>query len=117
MPSTSPAGSASLCATYDLPSPASVRWADNQLSRWGSCTPSDGTIRVSSRLAAFPRWVLDYVLVHELAHLVIFGHGPEFTAIVDRYPLADARASSWHRPHHRSPAPLDLTTDGDASIF
>jgi predicted metal-dependent hydrolase len=78
-----------LCGAYDLPRPTSVRWVDNQLARWGSCTPSDGTIRVSSRLAAFPRWVLDYVLVHELAHLSIFGHGPAFTAIVDRYPLAE----------------------------
>ena len=93
-----------LCAAYDLPSPTSVRWADNQLSRWGSCTPSDGTIRVSSRLAAFPRWVLDYVLVHELAHLVVFGHGPDFTAIVDRYPLAE-RARGFLMA-------IDLTTDG-----
>lgn len=95
-----------LCAAHDLPRPTSVRWADNQLSRWGSCTPSDGTIRVSSRLAAFPRWVLDYVLVHELAHLVIFGHGPEFNAIVDRYPMAE-RARGFLMA-------IDLTT-GDGS--
>jgi predicted metal-dependent hydrolase len=78
-----------LCAAHDLPRPTSVRWVDNQLARWGSCTPADGTIRLSSRLAAFPRWVLDYVLVHELAHLAVFGHSPEFNAIVDRYPLAE----------------------------
>lgn len=93
-----------LCASYDLPRPVSVRWADNQLARWGSCTPSDGTIRVSSRLAAFPRWVLDYVLVHELAHLSIYGHGSEFDAIVNRYPLAE-RARGFLMA-------IDLTTDG-----
>jgi predicted metal-dependent hydrolase len=78
-----------LSAAHDLPGATSVRWVDNQQARWGSCTPSEGAIRVSSRLAAFPRWVLDYVLVHELAHLAVFGHTPEFHALVDRYPLAE----------------------------
>ncbi|HZQ87812.1 MAG TPA: M48 family metallopeptidase [Acidimicrobiales bacterium] len=96
-----------LCAAYDLRRPTSVRWADNQQSRWGSCTPSDGAIRVSSRLAAFPRWVLDYVLVHELAHLSVFGHGPEFDEIVNRYPLAE-RARGFLMA-------IDLTTDGGAT--
>lgn len=96
-----------LCAAHDLRRPTSVRWADNQQSRWGSCTPSDGAIRVSSRLAAFPRWVLDYVLVHELAHLSVFGHGPEFDEIVNRYPLAE-RARGFLMA-------IDLTTDGEAT--
>ena len=95
-----------LCAAYDLPRPVSVRWVDNQQARWGSCTPSDGAIRLSSRLAAFPRWVLDYVLVHELAHLAVFGHGPEFHALVDRYPLAE-RARGFLMA-------IDITTDGQA---
>src|SRR3954467_8727197 len=47
---------------YAFPVPVSVRWVDNQLRRWGSCTPDDGSIRISSRLAAWPRWVLDFVL-------------------------------------------------------
>jgi predicted metal-dependent hydrolase len=78
-----------LARRYDLPQPTEVRWVDNQLSRWGSCTPADGTIRVSSRLAAWPRWVLEYVLVHELAHLVEVSHGPAFHALVARYPKAE----------------------------
>jgi predicted metal-dependent hydrolase len=57
--------------------------------RWGSCTPEDGTIRVSSRLAAYPSWVLDYVLVHELAHLVVANHGPAHDALVDRFRYAE----------------------------
>jgi predicted metal-dependent hydrolase len=74
---------------YDLPRPASVRWATNQKSLWGSCTPRAGTIRISARLAGYPRWVLDYVIVHELAHLRYHGHGPRFRGLVDRYPLAE----------------------------
>jgi hypothetical protein len=78
-----------LAREYGLPRPASVRWVDNMRQRWGSCTPDDGTIRVSSRLAAFPSWVLDYVLVHEVAHLVEANHGPRHDALVDRFPHAE----------------------------
>jgi len=78
-----------LARRHDLPQPTAVRWVDNQTSRWGSCTPADGTIRVSSRLAMWPRWVLEYVLVHELAHLVEPSHGPAFHALVARYPRAE----------------------------
>ncbi len=69
--------------------PASVRWTDRQNSRWGSCTPSDRTIRVSSRLRGVPTWVLDYVLVHELAHLLEASHDARFWALVDRCPRAE----------------------------
>jgi predicted metal-dependent hydrolase len=78
-----------LARRYDLPQPASVRWVDNQTSRWGSCTPVDGTIRVSSQLAAWPGWVLDYVLVHELAHLAEPGHTAAFHDLEARYPKAE----------------------------
>ena len=69
--------------------PASVRWVTNQGSRWGSCTPADRTIRLSTRLQGMPSWVVDYVLVHELAHLIEAGHGPAFWALVDRYPRTE----------------------------
>lgn len=69
--------------------PASVTWSGRMRRRWGSCTPVDGTIRISRAVAAFPGWVLDYVLVHELAHLQAPGHGAEFHALLDRYPQAD----------------------------
>ena len=69
--------------------PAGVRWVDNQRGRWGSCTPADRTIRLSRRLSGMPRWVVDYVLVHELAHLLVAGHGPQFWAWVDRYPRTE----------------------------
>ena len=69
--------------------PVSVRWVGNQRTRWGSCTPDDGTIRLSTRLRGMPAWVVDYVLVHELAHLIVPGHGPRFWALVANYPKAE----------------------------
>jgi predicted metal-dependent hydrolase len=78
-----------LAARFGLPRPASVRWVDNQDRRWGSCTIADRTIRLSSRLARYPLWVVDYVLVHELAHLAESGHTRRFWALVDRYPKAE----------------------------
>lgn len=67
---------------------ASVAYAPQQ-RRWGSCTTTAGVIRISSRSAALPRWVRDYILVHELAHLEVPGHGARFWALVDRYPLTE----------------------------
>lgn len=78
-----------LAVRYGLPTPVSIRWVTNQEWRWGSCTPSDRTIRISTRLAAFPQWVVDYVVVHELAHLVEPSHGSAFWALVNRYPKAE----------------------------
>jgi len=71
------------------PVPASVRWVGNQGSRWGSCTPVDRTIRLSDRLQGMPGWVLDYVIVHELVHLRVPGHGADFWAEVDCYPRTE----------------------------
>ena len=80
------ANSTELARRYRLPIPSSIRFVANQRSRWGSCTPSTGEIRVSDRIARFPGWVLDAVIVHELAHLVEAHHGPAFHALADRYP-------------------------------
>jgi predicted metal-dependent hydrolase len=74
--------------------PASVRWAANQTTRWGSTTPADGSVRVSTRLRGVPGWVLDYVLLHELAHLLEPGHGPQFWALLEAYPRTE-RARGW----------------------
>lgn len=68
--------------------PTSVRWSSRMGQRHGSCTPSTGEIRVSTELARHPRYVLDYVLVHELAHLIESRHNAAFHAIVDRFPDA-----------------------------
>ena len=72
-----------------LAPPSSVRWVENQQQRWGSCTPGDRTIRLSVRLQGMPGWVIDYVIVHELAHLIEPGHDAAFWGWVDRYPQAE----------------------------
>ncbi len=72
-----------------LAQPDSVRWVSNQTSRWGSCTPGDRAIRLSERLQGMPPWVVDYVLVHELAHLIEHGHNKAFWGWVDRFPQAE----------------------------
>lgn len=69
--------------------PASISWVTNQQSRWGSCCPEDRTIRISLALADYPAWVRDYVIVHELAHLVVPDHSPAFWDLVNRYPLTE----------------------------
>jgi predicted metal-dependent hydrolase len=69
--------------------PSSVRWVPAMRSRWASCTPSDASIRLSQRLIEMPSWVQDYVLVHELAHLIESGHGPRFWQLVERYPRTE----------------------------
>jgi predicted metal-dependent hydrolase len=66
--------------------PVSIRWVDNQQGRWGSCTPLDGTIRISSRLRGMPGWVVDYVLLHELAHLLEPSHSPRFWGLLEPFP-------------------------------
>lgn len=78
-----------LAGRLDLPLPASIRWVDNQEQRWASCSPGDGTIRVSARLSGYPPWVIDYVIVHELAHLAEPGHTRAFWALVNRYDKAE----------------------------
>jgi predicted metal-dependent hydrolase len=71
------------------PEPGEVRWVTNQQHRWGSCTPGTRVIRLSHRLQPMPSWVVDYVLLHELAHLVEPTHSARFWALVDRYPHAE----------------------------
>lgn len=83
------ARAAELAAQLDLPLPTSIAWVSNQRDRWGSCTPAHGTIRISDRLAGFPSWVIDYVVVHELAHLLEPNHSDRFWAIVNRYPRSE----------------------------
>ena len=66
----------------------SVGFADME-RQWGSCTFTDGTIRIARRAASLPDWVLDHLLVHELAHLVHSDHSPAFHELESRYPLTE----------------------------
>jgi len=91
--------------------PTSVRWVGSMRTRWASCTPADGTIRVSTRLRDVPGWVLDYVLVHELAHLRVPGHGPDFWRLVARYPRAERARGYLDGVSAAAQLPIDLTDD------
>ena len=66
--------------------PSSVRWVNNMSARWASCSPASRDIRVSSKLSNCPDWVIDAVLVHELAHLHEADHSKAFYAIANRHP-------------------------------
>jgi len=83
-----------------------LRWSSiayaEQRRRWGSCSPAARLIRISSRAATLPGWVLDYLLVHELAHLEVAGHGPRFWQLVSRYPLAERARGYLMALDHRS---------------
>jgi predicted metal-dependent hydrolase len=67
----------------------SIRWVTNQDHRWGSCTPATGVIRISHRLSTLPDWVLDAVIVHELAHLKAPAHDARFWELANRYPRTE----------------------------
>jgi len=69
--------------------PTSIRWVGNQQRRWGSCTSRTGEIRISERLRFVPGWVLDAVLVHELAHLIEPTHSARFRRLAARYPRTE----------------------------
>ena len=69
--------------------PTSVRWVTNQNTRWGSCTSVDGSIRLSHRLQGMPADVIDYVLLHELAHLIEPNHSKRFWALLSDFPPAE----------------------------
>jgi predicted metal-dependent hydrolase len=111
---------AELSATYldGRAKPASIRWVPTMRTRWASCTPSEGTIRISEALRPMPSWVQDYVIVHELAHLIVPGHDDRFWALVGRYPRTerargylDGVAAAAHLPID-SDADTDLHDDG-----
>ena len=110
-----------LAKRFRLPLPESIEWAENQRRRWGSCQPSSGRIRISAQLAECPPWVLDYVIVHELTHLVHADHSPAFTALVDRYPRAE-RARGYllakgERMASPDSPPIDVDLDVEVDLY
>lgn len=89
-----------------------IEWVTNQKHRWGSCTPGSGSIRLSHELQSLPGFCLDYVIVHELAHLLEANHGPRFWELVHRYPhtqraIGFLEGYHWAR-HGRAPVAGDL---------
>jgi predicted metal-dependent hydrolase len=87
--------------------PLSIRWVTNQNARWGSCTPGEGTIRLSHRMVRMPTYVIDSVIVHELIHLLVADHSEAFYALMNMYPeheKAKAYLDGYsHAQQHHSP--------------
>jgi len=111
-----PARARTLAKAHDLRTPSIIEWNDSLKAVWGLCTPSRSHIRLSTRLVGFPTWVLDYVIVHELAHLHVPGHGPDFWALVHRYPRTERAigyliAKSGESPDATSGDPMDGAGD------
>ena len=98
-----------LCADHlhDKVEPTSVRWVDNMTTRWASCTTTTGEIRLSDRLQPLPAWVVDYVLLHELAHLIEPSHNKRFWHWVDRYPRAERAKGYLEGVAHAASYSLD----------
>lgn len=62
------------------------RWQIRSMkTRWGSCTPRTGAIRINARLAAYPLECLEFVVAHELCHLLEPSHNARFHALLDRF--------------------------------
>lgn len=92
------------------PQAREVTWVTNQNRRWGSCTPGTQRIRLSHRLRAMPSWVVDYVLLHELAHLVEPTHSSRFWRLVGRFPQAERAKGyleGWHAAQGREALDVD----------
>ena len=69
--------------------PSEIHWAQTMKTRWGWCEPTGRAIRISSVVAGYPPWVRDYVILHELAHLLVPDHSDRFWNLVNRYPLTE----------------------------
>ncbi|MBT8212808.1 MAG: M48 family metallopeptidase [Acidimicrobiia bacterium] len=78
-----------LATRLGLELPRTIEWSERQKTLWGSCTVADGAVRISTRVSGYPPWVVDYVIVHELAHLSVANHSNAFWEIVSRYEHAD----------------------------
>ena len=63
-----------------------TRWSVRVMkTRWGSCTPKTGAIRINARLAAYPPECLEFVVAHELVHLLEPSHNTRFHALLDEF--------------------------------
>lgn len=84
----------------------SITWVENMTTRWGSCTPSTGRIRISHRLQQVPDYVLNSVVIHELVHTWIPNHGPDFWDWARRAPQLE-RARGYLEAYQRWGCPGD----------
>lgn len=71
-----------------------IKYSVNQSRGFGICYPRSRTIHINARLKEMPQWVEDYVIVHELAHLIYPNHSKDFWKLVRQYPKTE-RASGY----------------------
>ena len=69
--------------------PSTIGWVTNQNTRWASATPAHRTVRLSHRLQGMPEWVVDYVILHEMAHLIEPSHSAAFWDLLTSYPSTE----------------------------
>ncbi|PNX54254.1 MAG: hypothetical protein BV458_00105 [Thermoplasmata archaeon M9B2D] len=67
----------------------SIKFVMNQNTLYGSCTSFDRTIRISERVKNMPLWVQDYIIIHELTHLLYPNHSKKFWEKVNQYKYAE----------------------------
>jgi predicted metal-dependent hydrolase len=91
--------------------PVSVEWSSRMSRIWGACTIEDKTIRISDRLRDAPEYALDYLLIHELIHILIPGHGADFRALLERYPQLDRAEGYFEGRTHRPSGDFDQLFD------
>lgn len=91
--------------------PTSVEWSSRMSRIWGACTIEDKTIRISDRLRDAPQYALDYLLIHELIHILIPGHGADFRALLERYPQLDRAEGYFEGRTHRPSGDFDQLFD------
>lgn len=72
----------------------SITYSDRLKSSWGKCFFRTREIVINTKLASFPRWVSDMVIIHEIAHLIYPNHGKQFRELVSRYRLRE-RATGY----------------------
>ena len=67
----------------------SIQFVTNQTRKYGSCSPHTKSIRISDKIADLPQFVQDYLIIHELTHLIHPNHSKAFWDMVHRYPLVE----------------------------
>jgi predicted metal-dependent hydrolase len=94
----------------------SITFVTNQNYRFGSCTSMDRTIRISHRVRTMPLWVQDYIILHELTHLIYPDHSKKFWDKVNQYKYAERAKGYLIGIGAKREAPEVQTTNPDDTL-
>ncbi|MBN2789825.1 MAG: M48 family metallopeptidase [Candidatus Delongbacteria bacterium] len=67
----------------------SIEFQGTLLRTWGKCYTRQRKIVINPVLATYPKWVMDYVIIHEIAHLLVPNHGKDFRSLINRFKLKE----------------------------